>query len=85
MLGGSLGFGLGPLIGAIVASKLNWHLAYALLGIPPLVAAVLVFTQLKLKPVEETREPASSQTNKRNLKGVWEVFKPAIGVISISI
>jgi MFS transporter, FSR family, fosmidomycin resistance protein len=85
MVGGGLGFGLGPLLGAIIASNFNWHLAYALLGIPPLVAAGFVLTRLKLKSVQPRKAVSASQQPAKKPGNVWQVFKPAIGVIAISL
>ena len=85
MVGGGLGFALGPLFGAIIASKFNWHIAYATLGLPALVAAVLVFKQLKLAPTESRKGTPSVTATGQKTKGIWQVFKPAIGVIAISI
>jgi MFS family permease len=84
MIGGGIGFALGPLFGAIIASKLNWHLAFAILGLPALVAAVLVFKQLKLAPTESPKD-TSVKASGRKTKDIWRVFKPAFGVIAISI
>lgn len=86
MLGGSLGFGLGPLFGAIIASKYNWHLAYILLGLPALVAASLVLTKLKLPgQMNQSKDAGSSQEDGQKRIGVWQVFRPAIGIIVVSI
>jgi MFS transporter, FSR family, fosmidomycin resistance protein len=85
MLGGGLGFGLGPLLGAVIASRYNWHLGYALLGIPTLVAAVLVFNQLKLAPDKLQVDTRAIQAPQNRWKSIWQVFKPSIGVIIISI
>jgi FSR family fosmidomycin resistance protein-like MFS transporter len=85
MIGGSLGFGLGPLLGAIIASRFNWHLAYILLGLPALVAAVLVFTQMKLAPIKSSKDTFPSRRAGQKSTGIWQVFKPAFGIIAISI
>jgi MFS transporter, FSR family, fosmidomycin resistance protein len=85
MVGGGLGFAIGPLFGAIIASKLNWHIAYAVLGLPALLAGVLVFKQLKLAPAESSPNPSSIQAGTRKTKGVWQVFKPVFGIIAISL
>jgi len=84
MLGGGFGFAVGPLIGAVIAAQLNWHFAYAILGIPAIVAGVLVFSRLKLaetKPVKGSR--ASESGGQRS--SIWQVFKPALILILISV
>jgi FSR family fosmidomycin resistance protein-like MFS transporter len=85
MIGGGLGFGLGPLLGAIIASVFSWRIAYIFLGLPALVAAVLVFTQLKLAPINTPEDTSSSQVTGKKSIGLWQVFKPAFGIIAISI
>lgn len=85
MLGGSLGFGLGPLLGALIAVRFNWHLAYVILGLPALIAAVLVLTQLKIAPVKSSEGELAHQNTERGLKGLWQVFKPVLGITVVSI
>jgi MFS transporter, FSR family, fosmidomycin resistance protein len=85
MVGGGLGFGLGPLLGAIIASRYNWHLAYAVLGLPTLVASVLVLNRLKLTPVKLPAGPDSALKTDKSFKSIWQVFRPSIGVISIAV
>jgi FSR family fosmidomycin resistance protein-like MFS transporter len=86
MAGGGLGFGLGPLLGAIIASHFNWHLAYAILGIPAIVAACLVFTQLKI-PVKakQVEVVCSSGSSEQKPIGLFQIFKSTIGILAVSI
>ena len=84
MMGGGIGFAVGPLIGAVIAAQLNWHLAYAILGIPAVVAGVLVFTRLKLTEVKASRASSSSQA-KGQRSSIWQVFKPALLLLLISV
>jgi MFS family permease len=86
MVGGSLGFGIGPFLGAIIADKLNWHVAYLLLGLPALIAAPLAFS--RLRPVSSVRpsgEATSSQDPSQKPIGIWQVFNRVLGVYVISI
>lgn len=47
MLGGSVGFTLGPVLGGLIAGTIGWHFAYIILSIPTLLAVVLVLKVLK--------------------------------------
>jgi FSR family fosmidomycin resistance protein-like MFS transporter len=85
MLGGSLGFGIGPLLGAGIATVLNWHIAYVILGLPALVAGILVFTRMKSEGIAPIKSSSSIPTAGQKSKTVWQVFKPIIGIISVSI
>ena len=86
MLGGGLGFAIGPFLGAIISSRLNWHFAFLFLGIPAIVAAVLAFFQLKLEPTAaQLSEVASSEETKQKPVTIWQVFKSAAGIMALSI
>jgi MFS transporter, FSR family, fosmidomycin resistance protein len=86
MLGGGLGFGIGPFLGAIIAGNLNWHFAFLILSIPAIVASVLAFFQLKLEPTAaQLSEAASAAGSKQKPIGIWQVFKAAAGIMALSI
>jgi len=85
MVGGSLGFGIGPLLGAIIADKMSWHVAYLFLGLPAVIAAPLAFTRLKLPPVKQSRDVASSQHPGQKPVGIWQVFRTIFGIYVISV
>ncbi len=86
MLGGSLGFGIGPFLGAIIASNLSWHFAYMFLSFPALVAVPLVFAELKLPPpIERPTDAASSQLARQKPISVWRVFRSTAGIITLSV
>jgi MFS transporter, FSR family, fosmidomycin resistance protein len=84
MLGGGLGFAVGPLIGAVIAATLNWHFAYAILGIPAIIAGILVRTRLKLTEAKAPRGTPAAQAIGPKI-GVWQVFKPAILLVILSV
>jgi MFS family permease len=46
MVGGSVGFALGPVIGGLIANQFEWRFAFIILGVPALLAAGLVFRRL---------------------------------------
>jgi FSR family fosmidomycin resistance protein-like MFS transporter len=51
MIGGSLGFGIGPFIGTAIAATLNWHMAFIILCLPALIAGLWVALWLrKIEP-----------------------------------
>jgi FSR family fosmidomycin resistance protein-like MFS transporter len=51
MIGGSLGFGIGPFIGTAIAATLNWHMAFTILCLPALIAGLWVALWLrKIEP-----------------------------------
>lgn len=84
MLGGSLGFSIGPFLGAIIATKLSWHFAYIFLGLPALIAAPVVLRLIKTPPVTRPINSVSLPMEPRPV-GVWQVFKSAAGIVGISV
>ena len=51
MIGGSIGFGIGPFIGTAIAATLNWHMAFTILCLPALIAGFWVALWLrKIEP-----------------------------------
>ena len=81
-IGGSLGFGIGPFVGAIISSRFDWHLAYLILGLPALVAALLVITQLKVRQSNYTT--SATVTGKKPVS-IWQVFRSGATIIAISV
>jgi MFS transporter, FSR family, fosmidomycin resistance protein len=58
MIGGAVGFGIGPFIGTAIAANLNWHWAFIILCVPALIAAVWValwLRKIEPPPTEGTR------------------------------
>lgn len=80
-IGGRIGFGLSPLLGALIASYLNWRYAYAIIGLPALVAAILVFTRLILSTDSKTSVSSATPPVVKSEPGeLLRVFK-SVGVI----
>ena len=51
MIGGAVGFGIGPFIGTAIAATINWHMAFLLLSVPAMVAGLCVAIWLrKIEP-----------------------------------
>ncbi len=47
MVGGNIGFALGPILGGIIAGMLGWRFAYILLNIPALIALALILSRIR--------------------------------------
>lgn len=85
MVGGSLGFGAGPFLGAIIASRFNWHVAYLILGLFTLIAAPLAFAQLKsILPVKPAAGTSRTQQSVRKRVDIWKAFKKVLVIYLIS-
>jgi FSR family fosmidomycin resistance protein-like MFS transporter len=63
MIGGSVGFGIGPFLGTALAVALNWHLAFVIMALPALAASASVYYWLRDKwPEAREAERAGEDT-----------------------
>ncbi len=60
MVGGSLGFLIGPAVGGIIAGRLGWQWAFIILGLPVIIASFLVYTRLKIPVIESAESVATA-------------------------
>ena len=88
MLGGSIGFALGPVLGGLIGDILGWRFAYVILTIPILLALPLVLKILR-QQLHGDRAASSASTNDGTpvkptykLSSLWQVLRP-IAMISI--
>ncbi len=88
MLGGSIGFGIGPLLGSAIAKGLGWHFAYMILSLPALVAVPLILTKLRLPAQTATTTTTPAQHNsksERSLPRLVQIFRSMAVVVILSI
>lgn len=57
MVGGSIGFTMGPILGGLIAQTFEWRFAFIILSIPLLVAVPLVLKRLKRQERVDGVEP----------------------------
>lgn len=88
MIGGSIGFGIGPFIGTAIAATLNWHWAFLILCLPALVAGLWVALWLrKIEPAVSDRAgnksiPGGAQPGTAPAgPTLGQVLKPVAGMI----
>jgi FSR family fosmidomycin resistance protein-like MFS transporter len=82
MVGGSIGFLIGPSVGAAIAEGLNWHWTYVILGIPPIIAAALIMLRLRLPTVAAATTVASApRAEAGGVREVGRAFKTVAVVI----
>lgn len=85
MVGGSLGFGIGPFVGAIIASRFNWHISYLLLGLFTVMAVPLALVELKnALPAKPQSAVSKIQSPTRRPGDVWKSFKKVLWIYLIS-
>ena len=93
LVGGALGFSLGPIFGGVIAEELGWRYAFIILSIPALVAVPLVLKRLKQKEHVSSDEPVSQApvTETTQIKpmprraSLLQVLRPVAVVISLAI
>ncbi len=93
MLGGSIGFALGPILGGIIASALGWRFAYILLCIPTLLAILVVLKKFRQWEHRSSDKPTTGATMADNsleeVKPVRlnliQVFRPIALITTLAI
>ncbi|MFC1988527.1 MFS transporter [Chloroflexota bacterium] len=93
MLGGSFGFAMGPILGAIIAGAFGWRYAYILLCIPALLAVPVVLRKVRQWENASSAEQNANQpiendgtdtTIPRRLS-IIEVLRPILAVTILAI
>ncbi len=81
MLGGTIGFLIGPTLGAGISTLINWHYAFIILAIPAIVAGILALTVLKF-PAPTTSIEGKNQAIKqeKKLSGIINIFRSMIWI-----
>jgi MFS family permease len=62
MVGGALGFTMGPILGGLIADGLEWRFAFILLGIPAIIAAPLAYRKFARRKVVIVAEQANRES-----------------------
>ena len=90
MVGGSVGFTLGPVLGGLIAKALGWHFAYIFLSIPTLLAALFVWLKFGRHPIVEIeteigKNPAGKSYSVPPKMGLLQVLRPIAVVTALSV
>jgi FSR family fosmidomycin resistance protein-like MFS transporter len=87
MLGGSIGFLVGPSLGAPIAGALSWHYTFLLLGIPAVIASLIVATQPKLTaaPAQGNSQSLLDAASKGSLSEVVRVFRSMASIVTLVV
>jgi FSR family fosmidomycin resistance protein-like MFS transporter len=92
MVGGSIGFAVGPVLGGLIADALDWPLAFILLSIAPIVAAPVVLRRFRRRK-SESDEPVGQESTgggatdktKTGFSGVWQALRPVAIITALVI
>lgn len=81
MVGGSLGFSIGPILGGVIAEFTGWRPAFVLLSLPAIIAVPFVLKKFGNLPSEKkTRTVASDASAPKKGDNILKVIS-AVGVI----
>jgi FSR family fosmidomycin resistance protein-like MFS transporter len=86
MVGGSIGFLIGPSVGAAIAEGLSWHWTFIILGIPAIIASVLIMVRLRLPQGVRAAAPAAgtAQGELGGARGVGSAFR-AVAIVVVPV
>jgi len=92
MLGGSIGFTLGPILGGLIAAMLGWRLSYIILSILPIMAVILVWQQFRPRELalhERVKQAAIKDGSPADpapkRPSIWQVLRPIALVTSLAV
>lgn len=88
MIGGALGFGLGPFIGTAIAATINWHMAFLILSIPALAAGLSVAVWLRKIEPDIPRAEITAGKGKQagaDSPSLWQALKKVSTVIILVV
>ena len=91
MVGGSIGFAIGPILGGLIAEMLGWHFAFIILSIPALVAVPLLFKKFRqqvnnsrLVNQASTNNGPTSQERQRSI-GIFQALRLVAIIFTLAV
>lgn len=93
MVGGSVGYALGPVLGGVIAEFMGWRAAFIIMGIPAVVAVPLILRKFrqsirdgygKAYGTLAEGEPGGYRPEPRRA-GIWNALAPVAIVAGLSI
>ena len=93
MVGGSIGFAIGPVLGGLIADMLGWRFAFIILSIPALVAVPLMLKkfgqQEPMNSIKSGNQPSTNEdtTSKpmRHDISIFQVLRPLVIIFVLAI
>ncbi|MFC1912462.1 MFS transporter [Chloroflexota bacterium] len=93
MVGGSIGFTIGPILGGLIANTLGWRFAFIILSIPTLLAVPVILKKLKLKGMKhEERQVTRTSTDSNGTSqptsqsiSIFQALKPVLIIMILAI
>jgi len=93
MVGGSIGFTIGPVLGGLIAEFLGWRFAFIILSIPALSAVPLILKRFRQQePVHSsnsTNEPSKSDDNPVQPQhqgiSIFQILRPVAIIFTLAV
>ncbi len=86
MLGGTIGFLIGPSLGAAISALINWHYAFIILAVPAIIAGVLALIVLKIPvaiaPLKQNQYQDIAKSSGK-FKDIINVFRSMASIILV--
>ncbi len=87
MVGGSIGFTIGPILGGLIAEMLGWRFAFIILSIPAVASLPLIFK--KLRQLEPLQPPSAGTSDEPQIKhpptGIFQALRPIAIIVGLAI
>jgi FSR family fosmidomycin resistance protein-like MFS transporter len=93
MVGGSIGFSTGPLLGGLIAESLGWRFAFIILSLPAILAVPIIMKKFALiekaagitSPQQTSKkEPSQTQTGARRI-GIIQALRPFATILLLCV
>ncbi|MFC1903985.1 MFS transporter [Chloroflexota bacterium] len=93
MVGGSIGFTIGPILGGIIADTLGWRFAFIILSIPALAAVPLILKKFRRTELTNNRQTVNQLPDnddivsqiKHRATGIFLVLRPIAIIFVLAI
>ena len=90
MVGGSIGFSIGPLLGGLIADYMGWRWAFIILGIPAISAVPIImkkFTRAeKAAGITSQQQAKEEQTRTDGRRiGIIQILRPIAALFLLSV
>ena len=89
MVGGSIGFSTGPLLGGLIAASLGWRWAFIILAIPAICAVPMIIKKFGLveraSGIPSSSKPSENELPQKRKVGIFQVLRSLASILSLCV
>ncbi len=86
MVGGSIGFTIGPVLGGLIAEFLGWRFAFIILSIPALSAVPLILKRFRQpEPVHSSKSASPASQPRYHSISIFQVLRPIAIIFTLAV